>query len=122
MEYSGVLFSEDRVGVLIASYPAVVSEIGANIIGFAYCGSFAPDVLELMNIFVSKTHRNRGIGTVLLRKLEEQIFHQYSGIVLVNSALYSALEGKYMATSFYVKNGYRLLMSTGNTDIFGKVK
>ncbi len=107
---------------LIQGYPSVVVSRQDRMIGFAYCGRFAPDVLELMNIFVHKEFRSEGIGQKLILEIEKRVFHAYKGIILVNSLLYEVKDEKKLAKTFYKRNGYHLLMTTGNTDIYGKLE
>jgi ribosomal protein S18 acetylase RimI-like enzyme len=121
-EHSNSSISINRLNQLIQDYPSVVVSRQDRIIGFAYCGRFAPDVLELMNIFVHKEFRYRGIGQKLILEIEKRVFHTYKGIILVNSLLYEVKDVKKLAKTFYKRNGYHLLMTTGSTNIYGKLE
>ena len=112
----------ERLKKLFGEYPATVAVLNGDIIGFVYSGRFAPDVLELMNIFVDQSYRNKHLGGRLLAHFEEKAFNGYKGIILVNSALYHANEEKKSAKSFYLRNNYKLLMSTTDSFVFGKTK
>ncbi|HEY4963788.1 MAG TPA: GNAT family N-acetyltransferase [Candidatus Saccharimonadales bacterium] len=118
------MLTEDRVvsiGQHISQFPAFVAEIGNQIIGFAYTEQIAPDVLELENLYVHETHRNRGIGSLLLNAVEVAAEGRYVAIELFNSDLYdNPVKGKRPATSFYLKRGYELILDTGNTRQFLK--
>lgn len=103
------------------SYPSVVAYHEGKLIGFAYCGYMAPDLLELMNITVHSDYRSTGVGTEILNALHIDVAKNYAAIMLTNSVLYSADGGKKAATNFYIRNGYQLVASTGATNMFWKL-
>ena len=118
------LFREPNDSLIIdalRSYPSVVSYHENKLIGFAYCGYMAPDLLELMNITVHADHRSSGVGTQLLDVLHSEVAKNYAAIMLTNSILYSADGIKKAATNFYLRSGYQLVASTGATDMFWKL-
>ncbi|WP_350290438.1 GNAT family N-acetyltransferase [uncultured Croceitalea sp.] len=113
--------SYERMDRLIIKYPALVVFRGNELVGFAYTNRFAPDILELYNIFISPELRKKEIGSKLLIKLEEEAKKKYKGIILVNSLLYkeSDINKKY-ATTFYLKNEYRMISETEFSKVFFK--
>lgn len=118
------LFREPNDSLIIdalRSYPSVVVYYENRIVGFAYCGYMAPDLLELMNITVHSDHRSTGVGTRILDELHNQVAKNYSALMLTNSILYSADDTKKPATNFYLRNGYQLVASTGSTNVFWKL-
>lgn len=101
----------------LQSYPSALVFKDDALIGFAYCGYMAPDLLELANISLHPDTRNSGVGTQLLKFLEREVSKRYHAILLTNSDLYA---GKRNARNFYLKNGYRLIAGTGKTNLFWK--
>lgn len=109
-----------RIENCIDEYPSVLATNGTKLVGFVYSSSFAPDVLELLNIAVLEAYRDTGIGSMMLGELEEQASQEYRAIILVNSVLYPSRKPKKLASEFYLKNGYNLVHTTGNTNVFIK--
>lgn len=105
----------------LRSYPSIVVHLEGELIGFAYCGYMAPDLLELMNITVHSDYRAAGVGSLILNHLHAEIAKDYSAIMLTNSVLYSTDSTKRAATNFYLRNGYQLVASTGSTNMFWKL-
>lgn len=107
----------------LRSYPsAVATREDGEIVGFAYCGYMAPDMLELMNITVHANYRSSGIGTRMLRHVEKEVFQKYSAMMLTNSIAYEGDGRKRSASSFYLRNGYAVIASTGATTMYWKVR
>jgi GNAT superfamily N-acetyltransferase len=104
----------------IAGYPSVVARRRNGLIGFT-CSwrTAAPDVLEISNILVSAAHRNQGIGTDLLGRIERLAAADHSGVMLANSMLYSG-PGKRPAGRFYDRNGYSAAWRTSQSVFFFK--
>lgn len=104
----------------LANYPSSVAYHQDVLVGFAYCGFMAPDVLELANISLHKDYRSSGVGTELLKILETEVSKEYKALLLTNSALYGETSGKRAATNFYLRNGYQLIAGTNSTNLFWK--
>ena len=108
----------------ILEYPSAVafSEDGSQLLGFLYCGEFAPDVLEILNILVDSSMQSQGIGSLLLRQMETTLDSgTFNGIILCNSSLFPPMRSPFKdGTSFYEKNGFILAASTTDTRIFYK--
>ena len=118
------LFREPNLPLIedaLRSYPSVVAYVGEKLVGFAYCGYMAPDLIELMNITIHSDYRSRGLGTEILEFLDAEAVKKYAAIMLTNSTLYSADGHKKPATNFYLRNGYELVASTGGTNMFWKL-
>jgi len=109
-----------KVEGCIDEYPSVLAISGAKLVGFVYSSSFAPDILELLNIAVLEAHRDSGIGSMMLSEIETQASQQYRAVILVNSVLYASRKPKKLAGNFYLKNGYKLVHTTGSTTVFIK--
>lgn len=122
--YWRAMLSIERLGLIrlaIHQYPAYVAELSDQLVGFAYSRPFAPDILEIDNLFVDENYRGEQIGTRLLLSVEAEASKQYASIILVNSELYdNAVVDKKPATKFYLRNGYSLIASTGPTRVFTK--
>jgi ribosomal protein S18 acetylase RimI-like enzyme len=101
----------------LSDYPSALAFAGEDLVGFAYCGFMAPDLIEIANIALHPDYRSSGLGSRLLDFLEKEASKTYSAIMLTNSDLYS---GKRNASNFYLRNGYRLLAGTGETNLFWK--
>lgn len=105
----------------IIAYPAVVAHKNSELVGFAYCYDFAPDILELANIYVAENTRSNSIGTRLLQTVENAIENsQYVGLILSNSDGHRTEQPKRSASTFYLSNGYSEIASTDSTRIFYK--
>lgn len=104
----------------VAEYPACLAAKDDRIVGFAYCGPFGPDILELRNLVVDRNSRREGIGSRLVAALEDLAGPEVAGIVLVNSDLYPGHDTELDARSFYEANGYVLIFNTGASRVFAK--
>lgn len=116
---TGRTLSKEKIKELIKTYPSMLLLFGSCVVGFVYSGRLAPDILELMNIYISKQHQNKCYGRILLEKIELEAKKEYNAIVAINSLLYTD-EDKRLATNFYLRNGYELVFNTQNTNIFAK--
>jgi GNAT superfamily N-acetyltransferase len=105
----------------IESLPSAVAYAESSIVGFAFCTPFAPDIVELGNIFVDENWRSQGLGGKLLQLIESQAGGRFHSIVASNSMHYKGVAGKRPATNFYARNGYEQIWTTGMTRIFAKV-
>lgn len=105
---------------LIDQNPAFLAVVEAETVGFVYTRRFAPDILEVLNIVVAQDFRNHGVGAALLRAVEEAARPEFAAVILSNSRLHAGTPGKRDASAFYLRNGYRLLYSTGPSNIFMK--
>ena len=118
--YTGRSLSIDRIKKSIEKYPSCIAYKDNNIIGFAYTNRFAPDILELYNIFIHPEYRDKGIGGMILDKIEKNTKKRYSAIILVNSILYNNSKNKKNAINFYINNGYSMIGETKSTKIYFK--
>lgn len=106
----------------VDSYPSSIAVAGNRLVGFAYCREVAPDILELWNLYVAASFRNRQIGSNLLTMVEKQASTSYKKIMVVNSLLYpyEGSEPKRSAEHFYARHGYSLIDATAATKLFSK--
>jgi ribosomal protein S18 acetylase RimI-like enzyme len=101
--------------------PAFVAKEKNKIVGFVYSNPFAPEILELWNIYVHGNYRLQNIGSTLTKKLEEAAFDKgYKAIILTNSDAYETKSDKKPATDFYLQLGYSEIFRTASTRIFIK--
>nr|WP_299344217.1 GNAT family N-acetyltransferase [Allomuricauda sp.] len=120
-KFTGRDLLEKRLGDSVRKYPCCIIFANAEIIGFSYTNRFAPDILELSNIFVHPEFRSHGIGGMMLKRIEkESLKGGYTGLILVNSLLYDNRSDKRFATNFYVKNGYLEIVRTESSKVFFK--
>lgn len=110
----------DRLKNEIRSHPSVKACCGSKLIGFAYCYSFAPDILELANIFVDQRFRGAGIGEQLLRAICEEATKSYRGVIAVNSLLHRTTEPKSRPDSLYLRCGFEVIFQTDQSTIFAR--
>ncbi len=101
--------------------PSALSFEGENLIGFAYSFPYAPDIIELANMYVEEKHQNKNVGSKILKFIEGQIEESnYKGLLFYNSDLHVSNKEKKDASRFYIKNGYRKIAETENTRVFFK--
>ena len=118
--YTGRELGKERVKDSLLDYPSFVAQQRGTVVAFSYTNKFAPDILELLNIYVEPQYRSRKIGAELLRETEREAQQRYGAIILVNSILYDTAEPKEPATAFYARNGYKILLETRDSKVFGK--
>jgi GNAT superfamily N-acetyltransferase len=105
---------------LLERYPSCVAEVGDEMIGFALCGSFAPDILELRQLTVSADHRDRGIGTAILSHLEASVAGRFAWLLVVTSDLYPHGRRPRSRTTVYERAGFEPVLDTGPTRVLAK--
>lgn len=110
----------ENLSAYVSQYPSVVAVDNEKIVGFCYSKPFAPDILELMNIFIIASHRGKGNGKKLIKEFELLAFNKFAFIILVNSNLYPTKEVKRLATNFYIGRGYKEIISTSNSKVYAK--
>lgn len=103
------------VSQCIETYPSAIARTQDTLVGFAYTKRFAPDILEIENIYVAASYRNKTVGHALLQLIESEASNHYKGLIPINSSLYVR-----PATAFYIKNGYSLVFQTGDSNVFAK--
>ena len=102
-------------------YPALKVVQNEKMIGFAYCFKFAPDIMELSQIYIDQNFRSQNIGATLIGKLEKEVsIEGYVGMIAVNSDAYEGKADSKKPTNFYLNNGYALVAQTDKTTVFFK--
>lgn len=110
-----------KFGEGLRRYPAFAAFQGDKVVAFVTLAYFAPDVIELYNIYVDAPYRNQGLGAMLLRRVEEGLKDTpYQNVILINSDGYQTYDVKHDPRNFYERNGYQLLKQTEATRIFYK--
>jgi GNAT superfamily N-acetyltransferase len=111
----------ERIAFLVAGYPALQVRRDGILVGFCYTNSFAPDVLELCNIYVDQTEQGAGIGTRMLNEIHKMAVNaKYRATILSNSDLHDTLRDKADPRNFYIRNGYRVILETNRTRIYSR--
>jgi GNAT superfamily N-acetyltransferase len=101
------------------TYGAYTAE--GKMVGFIYSYFFAPDILELANIYIDDTQRGKNIGSRLLHAFEDDVRKSaFNAVLLFNSAGYETTTQKISAAPFYLKHGYQNIATTEQTKIFFK--
>ena len=120
--YRTFTYNNNKLESLLDAYPAYgLFNQSGQLDGFAYTEYFAPDMIEIGNLFVRRESRDGGLGALLLQAIEEaskELGHK--AIVLSNSMLYGTKEKKRPADSFYAKCGYTMIFGTEDTKIYTK--
>lgn len=101
----------------VENYPHVLAYDDEQLIGFIYTNDFAPDILEIYNMFIKKDYRYQGIGTLMIQHLMNNIDKKYQGIIVINSSLYESSEEFISAVPFYNRNDFTLIATTKNTSV-----
>jgi GNAT superfamily N-acetyltransferase len=103
-------------------YPAYGAYTADNdMAGFIYGNYFAPDILELYNIYICDALRGKSVGSRLLQAFEEDTgLRDYNAVLLFNSDAYETAQEKISAAPFYLKHGYQNIATTPQTKIFFK--
>ncbi len=111
-----------KIAEVIREFPSATA-LGPNgdLAGFAYTRRFAPDILELLNLFVAPEYRRQGIATALLRHIEAEAAGRFAAIILVNSDLYKATNDAAGVSRFYERNGYTKSFETKASRVFTRV-
>lgn len=101
----------------IKNYPHILAYDNNSLIGFLYTHNFAPDILELYNLFIHPDYRYQSIGTLMLQHLIENVERQYRGIIVINSSLYNDKGDFVTAVPFYTRNDFDIIAKTDNTSV-----
>lgn len=105
----------------IESFPTVVVLDNDRVVGFVLSLKFAPDIVEISNIFIHPDYRNMSVGSKAQKLYEDKAKDNgWKGIIAVNSALYEGKKDTRPAESFYLKNGYQCIAKTDGTFVFYK--
>lgn len=101
-----------RISRTLETYPYLVAEQGKDILGYVYAGSFharpAYDWAVETSIYVSREHKQQGLGRKLYAALEKALLAQ--GILNLNACIaYPAAEDPYLtrnSVDFHAHMGY----------------
>ena len=120
--YRKETYSLEKVRDLIGELPAFgLFDTAGTLQAYIYTEHFAPDVIQIGNVFVAAGLRNRGLGAILMAAAENAAQEKgYRAAILSNSLLYETKEDKEAATGFYKRGGYRMMLDTGPTKVFFK--
>lgn len=104
----------------LGRHPAVILLHDGALIGFCYSKPFAPDILQLANLFIVPSFRNKGYGKMMLQHLEPSVGKHNEAVILIDTLAYPTKEDKPLASSFYQSAGYRPIWRTQSTTMYGK--
>jgi GNAT superfamily N-acetyltransferase len=108
----------------LLKYPNIIAEYNGEIVGFATTNDFSPDILRLDNLYVRTEWRNEGLGSEIMKRLEDSIPNEYKTIIADNSLLYEYyrkdIPPKRFADTFYTRIGYKIVIQTEHTFVFKK--
>jgi GNAT superfamily N-acetyltransferase len=105
----------------IDTAPSAVARDDGDVVGYAVCQRFAPDVVELAALLVEPSHRGQGIGMGLVDAVEAGAStHGFAAIVVVTSDGYEVVGEKRSARPFYERRGYSALIETDQTVVLGR--
>ena len=105
----------ERISETLKNYPYLVCEIDKKIVGYAYASRFknrkAYDWAVETSIYVEKSFRRSGIGSVLLKNLENLLLKQ--NILNANACIAQTDSEDLHLTNasifFHQKNGYQMV-------------
>lgn len=100
-------------------YPTGVAYDGNTLVGFYICGEFTPDMLELESIYVTKQYRSNGIGSKLLRHMEESISDDWNGVMFDDVSIHGGAN-KRQISNFYLNQGFKIIAIAGQSRTFYK--
>lgn len=109
--------NQDRIETLFGIYPSAVAVHDDVIVGFAASEIRDIGVLEVMNLYVDDPFRKEGIGTAMLKLLEDQC--RAGGvhtIVAFGSSQY--YPGKRLPTGVFGSAGYDIITLTPRTEMY----
>lgn len=112
--------SKQRMEKELEKHPNILAVNNLKIIGFAYCYGFAPDIVELANIFVEKQFRGKGLGKKMLELVCKKSSKKYCGIIAVNSLKHETFEEKIRPNNLYIRSGFNVVFETPSSTIFAK--
>jgi ribosomal protein S18 acetylase RimI-like enzyme len=103
-------------------YPSLIIFQNDVLVGFIVSQQFAPDILELYNIYIERSLRSSGLGSYCVKEFEKSAINAgFKGMIVVNSQMYeNPNDEKRPATNFYTNNGYGLIAQTSTTNVFYK--
>ena len=87
-------------------------------VAFFYGRPFAPDIVEMQNMLIAESHRRRGLGRVLVARIEEDLRQAgYRAAIGANSILHRGTtpERCMAARAFWVRMGWRIMLATGGS-------
>lgn len=116
--YAGRHINRPRITEAVAEHPSVVALDASQLLGFSYCFRFAPDILELANIYIDKQVRSDGLGSRMVAYLRQQLKPGIKAIIAVNSDLYAVRDGKRRPDNFYIRNGFRIVTTTNESTVY----
>lgn len=115
--YSYRDLSHISVKECVENHPHVLAYENDVLIGFIYTNDFAPDILEIYNMFIHPDYRYQGIGTLMMQYTMDHIEEKYQGVIVANSALYDNNEDFVTAVPFYTRNDFDVISKTDNTTV-----
>lgn len=117
--YLGTAFQAGYFAEYLNGHPAIGLYHEEQLVGFCLSRRFAPDILEIAELYVAKAMRNKSLGKYIVEEMHATAQQQgYKGIILSNSLLWSPQEAKQAATSFYEKMGYQRVFATDKTNVW----
>lgn len=113
--------------VEIAQYlsrsPSVVAVAGDEVVGTIYSRQFSPDILEWRNSLVAAAFRRRGIGRLLVERMEEETLRAgYRALVGVNCWKHAGVtkERSAAARAFWREMGWTIVFATDASAVMAK--
>lgn len=119
--YRNVSASHDDVARWLDTYPSIGVWEDGTLVAFCYTQRNAPGILEIDNLYVVASHRSHGIGAAMLRVVEtDAVAEGYQGFFLTNALGLPAKEVRRSPETFYVANGYTVVLRCASTLAFVK--
>lgn len=113
----------DRIRRRLSGLPSVVVHDGPDLVAFIHCRRFSPDMVELSNMVVARSHRRQGLGRAIVAMLEPRLSEAgYRAAIFVNCRLHPGTTDDRVAAAraFWLGMGYDICFATGGSAVFVK--
>lgn len=111
----------DAIGSWLAAWPCSGARLDGALVGYLLCRSFAPDLAEIATFLVAPEARDRGVGTALIRHVEDDATARgLHGLIGVTSLGYDVVGEKRLSSPLFVRLGYRIVLATDQTQVFAR--
>lgn len=109
------------IGTWLDGWPCSGARLDGALVGCLLCRSFAPDLGEIATFLVAPAARDRGIGTALVRHVEDAATQQgLQGLIGVTSLGYRVVGEKRLSSPLFVRLGYRIVLETADSQVFAR--
>jgi GNAT superfamily N-acetyltransferase len=112
-----------EIGQYLARAPSVVAVLNDEIVGAIYSRQFSPDILEWRNGLVAAAVRRRGIGRMLVERMEQESRRAgYRALIGVNCWRHAGAtqERASAARAFWRAMGWTIVFATDGSAVLAR--